>query len=67
MRQTIYNPVFEGSDQDTCTAGMKSKILQSSPTTWYGKLISMLSLVMGQDIYDTRQTIPDLRITDRFW
>ena len=67
MRQAIYAPVFEGPDQATFTAGMKVKRLQSTPSTWYGKLISTLSPVVRQDIYDVGQSIADLRETDKSW
>lgn len=40
---------------------MKTKIFQSISSIWYGTLISMLSLVMGQDIYDV-----ELREIDKF-
>lgn len=52
MRQLTYAPVFEGPDKFIFTAGMKAKILQSAPSTWYRTLISILSPVMGQDTYD---------------
>lgn len=45
-------PVFERPDHSTFTTRMKTKIFQSIPSTWYGILISVLSLVMGQEIYD---------------
>lgn len=34
-------PVFENHDQATFTEGMKTKILESGPSTWCGTLISM--------------------------
>ena len=49
--------VFEGPNQAIFTAEIKVKILQSTPSTWYGALTSMLSPVMGQDIYDVGQSI----------
>ena len=52
MRQTIHTPVFEGPDWATFTIGMKAKLLQSTVSSWYGMLISMLSSVVEQDIYD---------------
>lgn len=47
MRQAIYAPVFEGSNQSTSTSGMKTKILQSITGTWYGTLESRPDRVMG--------------------
>lgn len=43
MKQAIYTPVFEGPYWATFTIGMKAKIFQSAPSTWYGMLISMTS------------------------
>lgn len=43
------------------TAGVKAKIVQSIPSTWCGTLISMLSPVMGQDIYDVGKPTADQR------
>lgn len=60
MKQAIYAPVFEGPKQATFATGKKTKILQSAPSTRHGKLISVHSAVVGQDIYDVRQSIPDL-------
>ena len=65
MRQAIYTPVFEGPDWATFTAGMKAKILQSTPMNWYGMLVFMLSPVVEQDIYDVGQSVADLRETDK--
>lgn len=53
--------LFECPDHSTFTTGMKTKIFQSIPSTWYETLISMVSLVMGQEIYDV-----ELGETDRF-
>ena len=36
MRQAIYAPVFESPDRATFFAGMKAKLLQSSPSTCCG-------------------------------
>lgn len=65
MRQAIAAPVFEGCDQATFTAGMKAKMPQPAPSTWYGKLISMLSPGVGQDPHEVRQSIAELVETDR--
>lgn len=46
MRQAIYDPVFEGPDLATLTAGMKAKFF-TIPSTWCGMLISMVNSVMG--------------------
>lgn len=49
-RQTISSPVFESSGQIAFHAEIKAKILQYTPSTWYGILIFMLSPAMGKDI-----------------
>lgn len=67
MRQAIYTSVFECSDQVTFNADMKAKILQYTPSTWYGTLIFMMSPVVGQDLYDVRQSIVDVRRNDKSW
>lgn len=67
MRQAICAPVFEGPDRATFTAGIKTKVLQSSPSTCYGTLLTTLSPVMGQDIYGVEQAIADVGETDKFW
>ena len=65
MTQAIYTPAFEGPDLATFTAGMKAKIIQSTRSTWYETLISLLSPVVRQDIYDIRKSIDDLKETDK--
>lgn len=67
LRQAIYTSVFECSDQVTFNADMKDKILQYTPSPWYGMLIFMLSPVVGQGIYDVRQSIVDVRRNDKSW
>lgn len=57
MRQAMYAPVFEGRDRATFTIGMKAKMLQSSHSTCYATLLSMLSPVMGQDVYGVEYPI----------
>lgn len=49
-RQAIYTPVFEDPDEATITAGMKTKIPPSVPSTWYETLMSRLSPAVEQDI-----------------
>ena len=44
---------------------MKAKILQTTPSTWYGTLISVLRSAMGQDIYDIGLSVADLGETDK--
>lgn len=50
MKQITYALVFEGREGTIFTAGMKTKILQSTPIIQYGTLISMVSPVVQQDI-----------------
>ncbi|XP_034509887.1 uncharacterized protein LOC109490178 isoform X5 [Ailuropoda melanoleuca] len=44
---------------------MEANTLQSEPRTWYGMLISMLSPVTGQNIYDVGQSVAHLGDTDK--
>lgn len=64
MRKAIYTPVFEGPDQATVTAGIKAKTLQPTPSTACGTLVAMLSLFLGQAIYDVGQSTGDLGETE---
>lgn len=59
--------IVKGPKCATFAAGMKDKIFQFTPSTWYGKLISILSPVVGQDIYDVGKSIADLGKTDKSW
>ena len=59
MTQAIYAPIFEGPDQATFTSGIKAKILQSTLSTWYGNLISVLNPALEQDVYDVGQFTAD--------
>lgn len=60
MRQTIYTPIFDIPDKAIFTVRLKSKILESTPGTWYETLISMLSSGVGQDICNVGQSTADL-------
>ena len=53
--------IFKGTEWTAFSIGMESNILQFTPSTWHGKLVSLLSLAVGQDIYDFRKSISDLR------
>ena len=53
--------IFKGTEWTAFSIGMESNILQFTPSTWHGKLVSLLSLAVGQDIYDVRKSIADLR------
>lgn len=71
MKQATCAPFFEDPDGAIFTAETRAKILQPTPSTCYGMLISMLSSVVGQDICDVGQSIADLGETDgsqeRIW
>lgn len=67
MRQTMDAPIFEDPDWTIFSIRMKAKITQSTPSTWNGTLISMLSPIMGEVIYGIRQFIADLRETEKSW
>lgn len=67
MRQSIYAPIFENPDQATFIEEIKAKIIQFIPSTWYGMLITILSSVMGQDIYDVGQIIKPLLKRQKYW
>ena len=60
MRQVIYAHL-KGTEWTTFSVGMESNIFQFTPSTWHGKLVSLLSSAVGQDIYDVRKSIADLR------
>lgn len=65
VRLAIYNPIFEGPDWATFTAGRKAKIIQPTPKTHFGTLISMRNPDGGQNIYDVGQSAADLGETDK--
>ena len=65
MRQASYIPVSEGPDSATLAARMKAKILQLAHSTSYGILVSTLSPVVGQDIYDVGQSTAYLGEIDK--
>lgn len=51
---------LKGTEWTTFSVGM-GQYTQFTPSTWHGKLVSLLSLAVGQDIYDVRKSIADLR------
>lgn len=53
--------IFKGTEWTTFSVGMESNILQFTPSIWHRKLVSLLSLAVGQDIYDVGKSIADLR------
>ena len=56
MRQAIYAHL-KGTEWTTFSVGMESNTLQFTPSTWHGKLVSLLSLAVGQDIYDSNSLL----------
>lgn len=73
----LLNALFEGFAQIMVIVQMKAKMFHSTPSTWYGMLISKLSPVVVQDIYGDGQSIiwyegnwypsADMRETDKSW
>lgn len=51
-------------DQAAFNVGMKAKILQFSPSSWFGTLVSMLNAAAEQDIYNVEQSTAYLEETN---
>lgn len=65
MRQAVYTPHLGSPCLGHIHCNNENQLLQSIPSTWYWTLISIMSLLVGQDSLDVGQSIADLGETGK--